>query len=118
MPSASSPVVTAHRAGLVETTPARPVRSGWTFLDDPGRCVAKKCEFEGDLDVVGRVWTPRRVLQNRRLQVPFLSHLPEKSDFIWTAGPCLQANVCALTTMCPQSHTTRSTTVGSVCTLL
>ena len=78
MPSASSPVVAAHRAGLVETTPARPVQSGWTFLDDPGRCVAKKCEFEGDLDVVGRVWTARRVLHNRRVQVRFLSHLPRK----------------------------------------
>ena len=31
------------------------------------------------LDVLGRVWTLRRVLQNRRLQVRFLSHLPSRT---------------------------------------
>ena len=32
--------------------------------------------FESNSDDLGRRWTARRVLQNRRLQVRFLSHLP------------------------------------------
>jgi hypothetical protein len=37
-------------------------------------------------NVTGRHGTPRRVLQNRRLQVRFLSHLPEKSEFMQVAA--------------------------------
>ena len=38
--------------------------------------MASSRRFKAFLDVIGRVWTLRRVLQNRRLQVRFLSHLP------------------------------------------
>jgi hypothetical protein len=56
-------------------------------LDAPGRCVAKKCEFEGNLDNHGRLWTARRVLHNRRLPVRFLSHLPRKREFLGDSWP-------------------------------
>jgi len=52
------------------------LHTGWTFLDDFGRRVASKSGFQAFLDRSGRVWTARRVLHNRRLQVRFLSHLP------------------------------------------
>ena len=43
----------------------------------------QKRQFKGNLDDLGRFWTPRRVLQNRRLQVRFLSHLPHFSLISW-----------------------------------
>ena len=36
-------------------------------------------------------------LQNRRLQVRFLSHLPRSPEFMGVAAPWPQHNVCALT---------------------
>jgi len=66
-------------------------------LDAAGRCSAKKGEFKADLDIRGRVWTARRVLQNRRVQVRFLSHLPVNAEFMWVAALWLQYNMCALT---------------------
>ncbi len=50
-----------------------PAGRAWTPLDDAS---PRTVRFKGNLDVVGRAWTARRVLQNRRLQVRFLSHLP------------------------------------------
>jgi hypothetical protein len=44
-------------------------RAIWTTLDDSGR-----------------VWTARRVLHNRRVQVRFLSHLPLSAEFMRMAG--------------------------------
>jgi hypothetical protein len=45
----------------------------WTTVDNAS---PKSANFEGDVDDLGRSWTARCVLQNRRLQVRFLSHLP------------------------------------------
>jgi len=52
------------------------LHSGWTCLDDAGRCAASNGGFQAFLDVAERIWTARRVLHNRRVQVRFLSHLP------------------------------------------
>ena len=65
----------------------------WTTLDD----APPKSEFKGNLDNLGRPWTARRVLQNRRLQVRFLSHLPRNAEFMGIAAPWPQPNVYALT---------------------
>jgi hypothetical protein len=51
-------------------------------LDAVGRSDVKFRGFKGNLDIPGRVWTARRVLQNRRMQVRFLSHLPENPQFM------------------------------------
>ena len=48
-------------------------------MDDHGRSDIKIRRFKGNLDNLGQRWTVRRVLQNRRLQVRFLSHLPHFS---------------------------------------
>jgi len=48
------------------------------FLDAAGRCDGKNREFKAVLDDFRRVWTLRRVVHNRRVQVRFLSHLPHK----------------------------------------
>jgi hypothetical protein len=64
------------------------IRAGrsWTTLDDLS---PKNRQFKRDLDVLGRSWTARRVLHNRRLPVRFLSHLPTKPEFICAAPTCL-----------------------------
>jgi hypothetical protein len=49
------------------------VGRAWTALDDAASITA---DSRGNLDVLGRLWTLRRALQNRRVQVRFLSHLP------------------------------------------
>jgi hypothetical protein len=53
------------------------------FLDDPGRCFVKIRGFKGSLDILGRIWTARRVLHNRMAPVRFLSHLPLETLNSW-----------------------------------
>ena len=82
------------------------------FLDGSGRCVAKIGEFEGNLDNLGRPWTLRRVLHNRRVQVRFLSHLPEGPEFTGIAALWPQPISRALTPILALYDTTKSSTAG------
>ena len=50
-------------------------------------------------DVLGRLWTARRVLHNRRAPVRFLPYLPRKLEFMRIAALWLQHNICALSTI-------------------
>jgi hypothetical protein len=54
-------------------------------LDAVGRCSAEKRLFKAVRDILGRVWTARRVLHHRRAPVRFLSHLPRSPEIIWAA---------------------------------
>ena len=71
------------------------------FLDGAGQCSAKKREFKGNLDNLGRPWTPRRVLHNRRAPVRFLSHLPASPEFIDLRRHGVQSNLRILTPVAP-----------------
>ena len=61
----------------------------------------QKMRIRGQFGHLGRVWTARRVLQNRRLQVRFLSHLPRKIILGFSVShpcnlkdtPCLQRRI-------------------------
>jgi hypothetical protein len=54
-----------------------------------------------------------RFLQNRRLQVRFLSHLPLEPEFMRIAASWPQHEVCVVTPYLTQFHTTKSNTAGS-----
>ncbi len=54
-------------------------------------------DYSAQWDCTGLSGTQRRDLQNRRLQVRFLSHLPENPEFMGLSALWLQRNVCALT---------------------
>jgi hypothetical protein len=53
-----------------------------TFLHAAGRCLPEKRACMAMLDAHGRLWRPRRVLQDRSVQDRFLSHLPVVPEFM------------------------------------
>ena len=55
-------------------------------MDNYGR-ISRIRAGDSDLkDNYGRLWTIGSALQNRRVQVRFLSHLPEKPEFMAIAA--------------------------------
>ena len=56
-----------------------PQRHRWTQDDTPHGKIQENSDL---VDVYGHWWTERGELQNRRLQVRFLSHLPLNSGFV------------------------------------
>jgi hypothetical protein len=70
----------------------------------------KDRENSASLDTRQQQWTERGELQNRRLQVRFLSQLPERPEIMGITAPPPQSAVYALTPFCPQCHTTKSST--------
>src|SRR5262245_34131166 len=63
-------------------------------------------------------WTKRGELQNRRLQVRFLSHLPLVPEFMLVAALWPQHNMCVLTPICPQFTPSGATPQISECSPL
>ena len=55
-------------------------------MDNYGRIDRNEADILEPKDDYGRVWTIGSALQNRRVQVRFLSHLPEKAEFMAIAA--------------------------------
>jgi hypothetical protein len=66
-------------------------------MDNYGQIGRNWADDSWQKDGYGRLWTRGSALQNRRLQVRFLSHLPLSDGFIRITAPYHQHNVCAAT---------------------
>jgi hypothetical protein len=95
---------TQSRRRAPTEVPAAPVSAPVTGDTRRQSAAADDKERGADSHLATRPDTARHAglgLQNRRVQVRFLSHLPESAEFMGIAAPQPQHNVCELTRFDP-----------------